>query len=233
MKQSPFVIGGRLNLGTGFASALAHAAKSNEESSTEEVILASMGDDTILASVSDLAEKQMRALAASIALEFSMGDVTTYEHLESLIIASVDDPDDDEEVELDEDEQEEFNELLSVVADALVIFSGKDIKLVQQAIESESDDLLESIAAKAVEMTKDQNTSELVADFAVREELILSAMKKVVRGGKLVLKKVKKTKKRASAAVRAALKKARRKAHSSAAKAKRGKSNRLREKRGL
>ncbi|MDC5753616.1 hypothetical protein [Vibrio europaeus] len=234
MKQnSPFTPGGRLP-GASLTSAL-QAAKKPEEDNTiaENLLLASVEDDVVLAALSDLSEKQMRSLAASIAVEFARSEDHTYNDLEAIVIGSIDDVDNDEEPELDEEEQKEFNELISLVGDALVAFSGKDIKMVQKALEKEDDELLDSIAAEIVEKIKGESTSELVADFSVKEALLLSATKKVIRNGELKLVKTNRKKRKMSAAQKQALKKARKKSNSAAARAKRKKSNRKRAQRGM
>lgn len=230
---TPFKSGGRLE-GAGLSSALAATAKKAQDNSIAEGLLLSSIDDAImLSALSDFSGKQLRSLAASIAVEFSRSDENTYDALETIIIGSIDDVDDDDEPELNEQEQEEFNELLSLVGDAFVAFSGKDIKLVQKALESEDDDLLDSIASEVAIKAKAESSSEMVADFSVKEALILSSTKKVIRNGELKLVKTNRKKRKMSAAQRQALKKARKKSHSAAARAKRKKSNRKRGQRGL
>ena len=233
MKNSPFTPGGRL-FGVNIANAI-QAAKKTEEDNTiaESLLLSSMDDDIVLAALSDLSEKQIRSLAASIAIEYARSEDNTYNALEAIVIGSIDDTDDDEEPELDEEEQQEFNELLSLVGDALVAFSGKDIKMVQKALEKEDDELLDSICAEIIEKIKGESTSELVADFSVKEALLLSATKKVIRNGELKLVKTNRKKRKMTSAQKQALKKARKKSNSAAARAKRKKSNRKRAQRGL
>ncbi len=230
---SPFKAGGRLEGASLSSALLASKAPEQDNTITESLLLSSMDEDIVLSSLSDLSEKQTRALAASIAIEFSRSEDHTYGALEAIIIGSIDDSDNDEEPELDEDEQEEFNDLLSLVGDALVAFSGKDIKMVQKALENEDDDLLDSIASEVLEKSKEQSTSEMVADFAVKEALILSATKKVIRDGELKLVKTNRKKRKMTSAQKQALKKARKKSHSAAARAKRKKSNRKRAQRGM
>ncbi|WP_070965004.1 hypothetical protein [Vibrio sonorensis] len=234
MSKSPFKEGARLpNIALSTAMMAAQNKAAEQETITEEVLLASVDDDVILSELSELSEKQMRSLGASIVIEFARSDDHTYDGLEAIIIGSIDEPEGDEEPELDDDELEEFNDLLSVVGDALVAFSGKDIKMVQKALESEDDELLDAIAAAVVEKTKGESTSEMVADFSVKESLILSATKKVVRNGELKLVKTNRKKRKMTAAQKQALKKARKKSHSAAARAKRKKSNRKRAQRGM
>lgn len=230
---SPFKKGGTLGMGANIAHSIKAAAQKTEGDLTEDAIFASVGDDALLASVSDLADKQTRSLAAAIAVEFSTGEDNTYSNLESLVIGAVADPEDEEESDLDEEEHKDFNELLSVVADALIKFSGKEIKLVQKAFDDEDDDLLESIASAVAEKMKGESDDEMIADYAVREEILLSAVKKVIRGGQVKLVKTNRKKKRMSPAQKAALKKAQKKSHNSASRAKRKKSNRVRKQRGM
>ena len=231
--KSPFTPGGRLP-GAGISNAILSAKKPEEDNTIEEnLLLSSMDEDIVLAALSELSDKQHRSLAASIAIEFSRSDDNSYSALESIVIGSIDDDEDGGEAELTEEEQEEFNLILSLVGDALVAFSGKDIKLVQKALEKEDDELLDSIASGVVEKIKSESTSELVADFSVKEKLLLSSTKKVIRNGELKLIKTNRKKRKMSAAQKQALKKARKKSHSAAARAKRKKSNRKRAQRGL
>lgn len=230
---SPFSKGGRLDDGTGFAGAFTIPAAPDNSPKTDEMILASMGDDALFASVSDLAAKGQRAMAGAIALMWASTSEPTYQALEDLVIGEVAEPEDDDDAELDDEALEQFNDLLSEVASALVAFSGKDAKLIQKALDDEDDDLLETIAAAIQKASEEQDDDEMLADFSVSEALLLSSTETRIQNGQVVRVKKVRRRKRASAAQRAALKKARKKAHSSAAKASRKKSMRLRRKRGL
>lgn len=232
MNKGPFFEGGVLDNGTKFADSFSVSVAENNLGKTDAMLLASMGD-ALFASVSDFADKSARSLAGAIVLVWAEDSLPTYQLLEELVIGEVAEPEDDDDDELDDDEQADFEELMSLVADALVAFSGKEAKAVQKAIDDEDDDLLEVIAAAVIKATEEQDSDEMLADFAVKEALLLSSTEVRIRGGEVVRVKKKRRHKRASAAQRAALKKARQKAHSGAAKARRKKSMRMRQKRGL
>ncbi len=233
MKNSPFTEGGRLENGTGFAGAFTAPQATDNTPQTDEMILASMGDDVLYASVDDLANKALRSMAGAIVLEWADGE-PTYQALEDLVIGeAVELKEDDESESMDDDEMEAFNDLFSEVASAMVAFSGKDEKLVQKAIDDENDDLLETISAAITKATEEQDSDEMLADFAVKESLLLASTVTRVKDGKVVRVKKPRRKKRQTAAQKSALKKARKKSHNAAAKAKRKKSMRIRNKRGL
>ncbi|EKO3439468.1 hypothetical protein NTE19_003360 [Vibrio fluvialis] len=233
MTKGPFSEGGVLENGTGFACSFSAPVAVDNTPKSDDLILASMGEDALFASVSDFADKSARSLAGAIVLVWAEDSFPTYQLLEELVIGEVAEPEEDDDGELDDDEQADFEDLMSLVAGALVAFSGKDAKAIQKAIDDEDDDLLESIAAAVMKATEEQDSDEMLADFAVKEALLLSSTEVRIRGGEVVRVKKKRRHKRASSAQRAALKKARRKAHSGAAKARRKKSMRMRMKRGL
>ena len=212
-----------------------------EEAIAENMLLSSMGDEQILSAVTAKADQDCRALAASIVLAWAATDTNNFDELEALVAGAVtnaDDNDDDEsEIDPDkltDDDLADFNELLECVGSALIAFSQLDAKKVQTFIDDEGDDVLAADIIKAIaESIKGESTDELIADFSVKEALILSAMKKVIRNGEVTYIKKRTRKRKMSSKQRAALKKARRKSHGAAARAKRKKSNRVRSRTGM
>ena len=74
---------------------------------------------------------------------------------------------------------------------------------------------------------------QLVSEYALKKSLVLDATQRVVRDGKVVIKRTPTHKRRLSPAQRAALKKAQKKAHSAAARRSRAKAMKLRKSRGM
>jgi len=183
-------------------------------------------------SIDDFAKKQLRSLAMACVLEWIAGGDYTYQALDDAVV-TVADLDGDGEIL--EDEESYFNELLVEAAYALTSL-GADMDNVQSFIEDENDEegqkLGEFLSEKMNDIESDDET--LISNYAVSNAPIMEAAIKVVRGGKIVLKKKRIGRPRKlSAAQKAALKKARRKAFTGAAKLARKKSMKMRMKRGL
>ena len=99
--------------------------------------------------------------------------------------------------------------------------------------EHEDDDLAIDAADEIEDKVKGRNLDDLISDYAAKQAMLLSATKKVIRDGKVVLIKKRTKKRRMSAKQKAALKKARLKSNTAASRAKRKKSNKLRQSKGL
>lgn len=183
-----------------------------------------------LSSVSKVADITLRTQALSIVIEWIKSGETDYEALETLVANFVDD---DDEPNLSEEEQEEADELLQAVAQVVADFTDLSVAKVERIFEEGDDDEAIEVAAQIERKIEDRNVNELIADYASKQELLLSAVKKVVRDGKVVTIKKRTKKRRMTPAQKAALKKARKKANNSAARAKRKKSNRLRKSKGI
>ena len=93
------------------------------------------------------------------------------------------------------------------------------------------DDAAEEIALHVAEYTDGlEDQDQYIANYSVRENMMLEATRKVVRDGKVKLIKKPLRKRRLSSAQKQALKKARRKANTGAAKRARRKSLNIRKK---
>lgn len=199
---------------------------------TEEELFSSVDtDEQLLSAVQETASKNQRSLAASIACEWAASGETDAESLGSMIVSSI--SDDDDEADLSDEEQDDVHALMSSVSEFLVTNKALDLSAAQALFDDGCDDTANAAAKALLSSLQGKSSDEAVADFAERESFILSAVKKVIRDGKVELIKTKKRKKRMSPAQKAALKKARKKAHGSAGKAARKKSNRMRKSRGM
>lgn len=178
--------------------------------------------------------------AMAIALTWVDEGDYTFDALNSLVVGYADL---DESGEVDTEEEEDlYNDLLQVVADAFVSLGAS-----QDDVATFIDDEDSTAGKKVGVHLSDTLDDEILEDadiqmkFAIREDgaitgssAIFEGYQKVVRGGKVVLKKKRlKRPKRQTAAQRAALKKARRKANRGSAKKKRAKSNRTRKRRNM
>jgi hypothetical protein len=179
------------------------------------------------------AGQQLRAMAMSTALTWLDEKDYSFEALDVLTVGMVD-VDGDKEV--DDDEEQDYNELLAGVGDALVKLGGSS-ENVTAFIDGESDEqggkLGKFLGKKLDGSAIDDN--QLVTRYATvsGSESIFESVKKVVRNGKIVLKKKRVKKYRMTAAQRQGLKKARRKSNTAAARRNRAKSMRTRKKRGI
>lgn len=179
----------------------------------------------------DLGEKQFRSDAMAIALTWvEEGDYSV--SALAALVSGVADVDGDNDIS--ESEEELYADLMKMAADSFLSLGGNEANI-KAVIESEDDDAAIKLGAylskRLDDTTKDDDT--LIAEYAVKKSLIMDSTQRVVRDGKVVLKKIPLRKKRLSAAQRAALKKARKKAHSAAARRSRAKSMRTRKSRGL
>ena len=178
-------------------------------------------------------DQQLRSMAMSTALTWINDGDFTFETLDALAVGMID-LDDDGEVS--EDEEDDYNDLLSSVAESLIRLGAKAenvIAFIDDEDNAAGAKLGEHIAGKL--QASNIEDDELILRHVTTKigDAIFEATVKVVRGGKVVLKKKRLKKYRMSTAQRQALKKARRKANSSAARRKRRKSMRLRKQRSL
>lgn len=194
---------------------------------TESIFFESVTDDLMLEAVGKMADQTLRSNAAAAVLTWVDDEDATFEQLDSLIYGFASGGDDDD---LTEDELSDYNDMMGYAFEFLVSNGAAADKV--QSME-ENDDATEAVLEAVKEATKAEDDDELVADFAVRETLMNESKQKVIRNGEVKYIKKKTKKYRQSPAQKAALKKARRKANTSAAKAKRRKSNRARSARGM
>lgn len=199
-----------------------------EQEITESALFESMDEDTMLEAVSRAADISMRSDAAAAVLQWVEEGDAEADAFEAMAYGLAGGEDD---TELTDEQAEEFEKILGLMAD-FCLQLGATSENVQGMIDDD-DDASEAVYTAVESALEGQDSDELVADFGVRENLIMEAMKKVVRNGQVVTIKTKKKKRRMTSAQRSALKKARQKAHSSAAKARRRKARNIRKSRGL
>ena len=183
-------------------------------------------------SIEDFSKQQMRAMSLSSALVWVDQKDFTFGALDSIVVGMVDLDGDDE---VGDEEEEIYNDLLGEVASALVALGGSKDN-VGSFLDDENDEQGE-ILGKALSKKLDgvsTDDDELITKYVLGTNTILeAATRKVVRNGKIVLKKKRVKKYRMSAAQRQGLKKARRKSNTAAARRNRAKARRVRKQRGL
>ncbi|ELB2819376.1 hypothetical protein QNE82_001496 [Vibrio alginolyticus] len=183
--------------------------------------------DALFESVSAMATSQARQDAAAAVVQWVEGGDADYDELDALLFGMVEGGDSDEEIELDDIQNEQYEQLTKFASEFMATFSGVDSADV--ALMDEDDSAADRVYEALENALSDVNNSEAIADFAVRESVMMEAKERVIRNGKPTYINKRKRKRRMSAAQKAALKKARRKAHTSAAKASRAKSMNLRK----
>ncbi len=183
--------------------------------------------DALFESVSAMATSQARQDAAAAVVQWVEGGDADYDELDALLFGMVEGGDSDEEIELDDIQNEQYEQLTKFASEFMATFSGVDSADV--ALMDEDDSAADRVYEAMENALSDVNNSEAIADFAVRESVMMEAKERVIRNGKPTYINKRKRKRRMSAAQKAALKKARRKAHTSAAKASRAKSMNLRK----
>lgn len=191
----------------------------------------SIPESILDAASDDLGEKQLRANAMAAVLAWLEGNDYSYESLDA-IVAGLSDIDDDGEIT--EPEEDLFNDLLTMVADAFATMGGEDVNI-KTFIDDESEEAGEKLAAylnKKLD-ANEKSDDELITEYAVKAQLVLDATQKVIRNGKVTLIKKRVKKRRMTAKQKAALKIARRKANNSGARRKRAKSMKQRQQRNM
>ena len=207
------------------------------ETAPEEVV---EGQEGWKAQADKMADMILKNDAMALALTWVDEADYSFDGLNALV-AGYADLDDSGEID-NEEEAEYYNSLLQATADALVSL-GADPEEVATFIDDEDTAAGKKVGIQLSDTLDDEilEDADIQVKFAIRDDglikgssAIFESYKKVVRNGKVVLKKKRlKRPKRMTAAQRAALKKARRKANRGAAKKKRAKSNRARKRRNL
>lgn len=230
MTQSKFAeLGGQLHQRTNFTSLLESKSGGPAEVS-EKAFFESVGEQPMLEAITKAGNQATRADAMAVILAFLDDGDDSAEALDLYAQALADS---DEDGEIGDPEQDDYELYLTLMAEALVDL-GVPAKIATAAMEGD-----DAAAAKAftaatdfVEKTEaDEDT--LIAEFSVRETMILEATMKVIRDGKVKLIKRPVHKKKLSSAQKQALKKAQRKAHTASAKRARAKSMKARNSRGM
>ena len=182
--------------------------------------------------IEDFATKQLRSQAMACALIWvENGDYSFAALADSA--ATIADLDGDQE--LGPDEETYYNDLLTEVGGAFTVL-GADSGNVQSFIDNEDDAeglKLGGFLSEKMQTVQDDDET-LISHYAVSDAPIMESMIKVVRAGRITLKRKRIGRPhKMTAAQRAGLKFARRKAFTGAAKLHRAKSMRLRRKRGM
>ncbi|WCH25164.1 hypothetical protein [Aeromonas salmonicida] len=214
----------------GAAVAMFDGVKAADPASmTEKAFFDSVTDQQMLDAVAGAAVQAARADAMAMVIEWVADGDDSAEGLD-IYAQALADVDEDGEVTGDE-EQGAYEQALTLMAEALATLGVPT----QVAIDAMGGD--DSAAAKAFvaagDALGDVDADDTISAFAVRESMMMDAVVKVVRDGKLKLIRRPLRKKRLSAAQRAALKKARAKANTAASRTARRKSMRIRKSRGL
>ena len=188
--------------------------------------------------VMESADSNVAGMAMSAVLSWVDGGDYSYSAFEEYA-AGIADLDGDED--LSDSEQELFNDVLGLAADAFLSLGATEAN-VAEFLNDESDSAGEKLGAFISGSMDEESASDediiagFVAGDSIMESGVLEASFKkmrVVRDGKVQVVKKRLGKVVLSAAQKAGLKKARRKAFTGAAKLARAKSMRIRKKRGL
>lgn len=193
---------------------------------SEKLMFESVSDELITEAISSSAEIQIRSNAMAAVFTFADEGMNTAEELDAMAVGLADV---DEDGDNSDQEQDDYEEALNALSDALEHI-GVSPETIEKAL-SDDDAAAEEVAlhiANFADELEDEDT--FIASYSVREKLMMEAVRKVVRDGKVKWIKKPLRKRRMSAAQRAALKKARRKANTGAARRARKKSMRIRKK---
>lgn len=198
---------------------------SQDEPLSEKLMFESVDEELVLESISKTADVSLRSNAMAAVIAFAEEGMNTAEELDLMAVGMADL---DEDGEVSEPEQEDYEESLNAMADALEHL-GLEASVIEKSFED--DDAAEEVALHVANYLDDlDDQDQYIANYSVRENMMLEAVKKVVRDGKVKYIKKPLRKRRMSAAQKAALKKARRKSNTGAAKRARRKSMKLRKK---
>lgn len=197
---------------------------------TEKAFFDSVSDEQMLDAVSNAAVQGARADAMAMVIEWVADGDDSAIGLDAYAQALAD-VDEDGEVSGD-DEQEAYEQSLTLMAEALVSL-GASVQVATDAMGGDDAAAAKAFVAAGDALDGDVDADSLIAKFAVRESMMMDAVVKVIRDGKVKLIRKPLRKKRLSPAQRAALKKARMKANTAAARTARKKSMRMRKSRGM
>lgn len=206
----------------------AHQQKKEQHDMTETAFFESVSDDQMLESLQKAAITNVRADGAAAVVSWVEEGDSDLDSLDSIAFGLAGGDDDDE---LDDIGVEQFGDVMDAAAE-FIVSVGVEPQLVESMFNGD-DDAADTVFDQLDTVFGGEDTDDMIASFAVKEQMMMESVKKVIRDGEVVLVRKNKRKKRLTAAQRAALKKARMKAHTSAAKAARKKSMKLRKSRGL
>ncbi|EPK7688517.1 hypothetical protein K7Y63_004129 [Serratia marcescens] len=190
--------------------------------------------DAIFEAVSKRSRQDERSVAASFLLDWARSSNPTSEDIDgiAMVMAGISDDEDDDEIT--DAQTDEYNRVLSILAEAAVSL-GADQDSVTQMIDEEDDEA--AIAVADAISAANEDDDEAIAIYGVSgdsdDDAMLEANKKVVRNGEVKLIRKRPRPKRITALQRASIKKAQRKSHTAAANISRRKSLKVRKKRGL
>ncbi len=218
-------MGGQASRRTNFNSLL--ESKKPGQEITEKAFFESAGDDLMLEAIDKAGNQSMRADAMAVVLAFLEDGDDSAEALDLYAQALADS---DEDGEIGDPEQEDYELFLTLMAEALAAL-GVPSKIAVAAMEG--DDAAAKAYTAASDFVEDADEDDLIAEFSVREAMILEATKKVIRNGKVKTIKKPVHKKKMSSAQKQSLKKAQRKSHTASAKKARSKSMKARKSRGM
>lgn len=204
--------------------------KQDPASVTEKAFFDAVTEEQMLDAVANAANQAGRADAMAMVIEWVADGDDSAEGLD-VYAQALADVDEDGEVTGDE-EQELYEKALTLMAEALVSL-GVSAQVATDAMGGDDSAAAKAFVAAGDFLEGDAEPDELIAAFAVRESMMMDAVVKVIRDGKVKLIRKPLRKKRLSPAQRAALKKARAKANTAAARAARKKSMRMRRARGM
>jgi len=177
------------------------------------------------------ADKNTRSLAAAIVLQWTEAGEHDFDSLEAMLFGAIDD---DGDRDLSDEEEDEFEELSAAAAQFILDSTSLTADQVTSLFDNADDEQAIEAAGLLEDLIEEGSTDELIANYAEKQAMLLSSLRKVVRDGSVV--KIKKRigrKLKMSPAQKQALKKARQKSHGAAARAKRKKSLRARKRNGL
>lgn len=200
------------------------------DTQTEKAFFDSVTEEKMLDAVSGAALQSARADAMAMVIEWVADGDDSAIGLD-IYAQALADVDEDGEVSGDE-EQEAYELALTQMAEALVSL-GVSVQVATDAMGGDDAAAAKAFVAAGDALDGDVDTDAMIAEFAVRESMMMDAVVKVIRDGKVKLIRKPLRKKRLSPAQRAALKKARMKANTAAARTARKKSMRMRQARGM
>jgi len=190
-------------------------------------------EDALMEAVAKKALQDSRGTAAAAVIEWAQNGEATFDSFDEIAtgLAGIDfDSDDD----LTEEQVDEYNEWLSLMADAAVAM-GADQADVTAMIDDADDDSAAAVL-EAIDVSP-EDEDDIIADFSVTGDengaAMMEANVKVVRNGVVKMIRRRPRPRRQTAAQKAALKKNRMKSHKASANKLRKKSLLLRKRRGL
>jgi hypothetical protein len=167
---------------------------------TEKAFFESVSEDSMLESIQKVAVVNERMSAASACVQWVQGGESSFDTLDAILYGMAGGEDDEE---LTDSQADLYESLQTHAGEFLVSVGGAQDHQLSEMMEGDEEvtDAVFELLSTALDSV---DSDEVVAEFGVRESMMMEAKKKVIRDGKVKIINTRKRKRRMSAAQKAA-----------------------------